>query len=76
MTAQRRARRCVCGQPATHRLKGGVCTMFKLWTPQGEFPLRQPVNLPSLCGRCARNKRDRYYGGRVYRWRSVRGVPA
>lgn len=75
MTAQRRARRCVCGHPATHRLKGGISAMQKLWRPQGEHPFSIPVNLPSLCGRCARNL-HRSYGGRIYRWRSVRGVPA
>lgn len=64
-------RRCGCGRPATHRLKGGVNTMFKLWTPTGEFPLRIPVNQPALCVWCARGTQA-HHGGRVYRWRRVR----
>lgn len=68
-----KARRCSCRRPATHRLKNGVNTMFKLWTPQGEFPLRRRVNLPALCEPCAKALQSRYFGGRVYRWRTLPG---
>jgi hypothetical protein len=46
--------------------------MFKRWTPQGEFPLRFPRDYPAVCRRCAWHW-HRFYGGRIYRWRTVPG---
>jgi len=66
-------RRCGCGRPATHRLKGGVNTMFKRWTPEGPSQgpsLRIPVTKPAVCRPCAWHW-HRFYGGRIYRWRTV-----
>lgn len=72
MTAPTKPRRCGCGRPATHRLKGGTIT-WRMWTPDGVRLVHYPVHNENLCGRHAVQSKNRV-GGRVYRWRHLPGA--
>jgi hypothetical protein len=71
MTAPRKRRRCACGRPATHRLKRGVASHWQ-WYRRGVQKRTRVVRLDAVCQRCAVGCQD-LFGGRVYRWRRVRG---